>query len=129
MKSTRIILLLFICTTAAHAAVPKKIAKQAEGDWRDGRYGSVKFGLFVSGHIAAGAFFLRKTTFQLCAMFLVLDFFLGFIEGICVCFNIRHLVIAREECGNGWPNTYVRQHELLAEFWEPRLLHLITPPK
>jgi len=52
MKSARIFLLLFIWTTAAHAAVPKKIAKQTEGDWRDGRYGSVKFGPFVSGHIA-----------------------------------------------------------------------------
>ena len=52
MKSTRIILLMLICLTAAHAAVPKKIAKQIEGDWRDGRYANVKFGPFVSGHIA-----------------------------------------------------------------------------
>lgn len=31
---------------------PKQIAEQAEADWSDGRYANVKFGPFVSGHIA-----------------------------------------------------------------------------
>ncbi len=34
------------------SAAPKEVAKQKEADWRDGRYANVKFGPFVSGHIA-----------------------------------------------------------------------------
>lgn len=41
-----------LTVTALVSAAPKEVAKQEEADWRDGRYEKVKFGPFVSGHIA-----------------------------------------------------------------------------
>ncbi|SVC97456.1 uncharacterized protein METZ01_LOCUS350310, partial [marine metagenome] len=52
MTTTLFIFLLLLCSTVTHAAAPKEVAKQTEGDWRDGRYSKVTFGPFVSGHIA-----------------------------------------------------------------------------
>ena len=46
------IFLLLLGSTVTHAAAPKEVAKQTEGDWRDGRYSKMTFGSFVSGHIA-----------------------------------------------------------------------------
>jgi len=43
---------LFCLTSAILAAAPKEVPKQGEGDWVDARYAKVKFGPFVSGHIA-----------------------------------------------------------------------------
>ena len=45
-------LLLFCLISQILAAAPKDIPQQGEGDWVDARYAKVKFGPFVSGHIA-----------------------------------------------------------------------------
>ena len=45
-------LLLPFALAATLAAAPKDIPQQKEGDWVDARYAKVKFGPFVSGHIA-----------------------------------------------------------------------------
>jgi len=52
MTTIRLISLLFLASTIALVGAPKEIAKQKEADWRDARYEKVKFGSFVSGHIA-----------------------------------------------------------------------------
>ena len=46
--------LLMLCLIPAVliAAPPKEVSKQGERDWVDARYAKVKFGPFVSGHIA-----------------------------------------------------------------------------
>lgn len=43
---------ILLALAANLAAAPKDIPKQAEKDWVDARYAKVKFGPFVSGHIA-----------------------------------------------------------------------------
>ena len=52
MTTIRLIFLLFLASTTALVGAPKVVAKQTEADWRDARYEKVKFGSFVSGHIA-----------------------------------------------------------------------------
>ena len=51
MKLMRLLMLCLIPAVLI-AAPPKEVSKQGEGDWVDARYAKVKFGPFVSGHIA-----------------------------------------------------------------------------
>ena len=45
-------LLTLFASLSILSAAPKDIPKQKESDWVDARYAKVKFGPFVSGHIA-----------------------------------------------------------------------------
>ena len=44
--------IILLAVASIVSAAPKEVAKQKEADWRDGRYANIKFGPFVSGHIA-----------------------------------------------------------------------------
>ena len=48
----KLILIVSLMVATNVVSAPKQIKDQKEGDWRDGRYANVKFGPFVSGHIA-----------------------------------------------------------------------------
>ena len=50
MKTISLFILLALVPNLSTA--PKKVAEQKESDWVDARYAKVKFGPFVSGHIA-----------------------------------------------------------------------------
>ena len=50
MKTISLLILLALVPNLS--AAPKKVAEQKESDWVDARYAKVKFGPFVSGHIA-----------------------------------------------------------------------------
>ena len=52
MTTIRLISFLFLGSMTVLVGAPKEIVKQTETDWRDARYEKVKFGSFVSGHIA-----------------------------------------------------------------------------
>ena len=52
MTTIRLISFLFLGSMTVLVGAPKDIPQQGERDWVDARYAKVKFGPFVSGHIA-----------------------------------------------------------------------------